>query len=117
MNTTRPAHSPSLRLVVLASTAVFCVFASVAAADFWSGISHLPERGAIPDEATAARVAEVVAAAAFGSAILAQRPFRAELVGQEWRVSGTLEQRHVGGVAHIRIDRKTGAILGMGHSQ
>src|SRR5262245_52516346 len=75
--------------------------------------NYSPKAGYVPDEVTAVRIAEAVWIPIYGEAELAaQRPFRAELRGHVWYVSGTMpsppdkEWITVGGVAEASIDRR-----------
>lgn len=76
-----------------------------------------PAKGFVPDEATASRIGEAVAAAHYGEErITRQRPFHSRLRGDVWTVKGTLHpEGALGGTAVLKISRKTGAILFMTH--
>jgi len=83
----------------------------------WARVTHIPDGGVVSSAATAIEVAEVALAAVYGKSILEQRPFSADLADGVWRVSGASARPQVGGVAYVRLDRKTGAVLGMLHTQ
>jgi hypothetical protein len=78
--------------------------------------SHRPEAGMVPDAATAIRIAEAVWLPVFGAADK-NRPSMAELKDGIWYVRGTLPKGARGGVPYARIDKKTGAVLGIAHTQ
>jgi hypothetical protein len=80
--------------------------------------------GYVPDEKTAVRVAEAVLSPIYGDdQITHERPFHASLHDGVWTVTGTLEQPsnprlvREGGVAQIRIDMRTCAILSFTHGK
>ncbi len=85
--------------------------------------NYVPRAGYVPDAATAIRIAEAVWTPIYGERELrSQRPFRAELRGNVWRVHGTLPQpspgfEAVGGTAAAEIDRRTGKILLVSHGE
>ena len=71
-----------------------------------------PEKGFVPDEKTAVRIAEAVLAPIYGEATIAkERPFKATLEGSNWHVEGYLPPDRVGGVAEAWIDKKDGRIV------
>ena len=72
----------------------------------------MPDKGYVPDEKTAVRVAEAVLSPIYGEEkIIGERPFHGVLKDGVWTVSGTLPEGWEGGTAMVRIDKKTGAIL------
>ncbi len=78
----------------------------------------VPEKGCIPDEATAIQVATTILKPVYGEGIQSQRPFRAELIGDSvWAVAGTLPPSRIGGIAYIEIRKLDGSVVGMGHSK
>ena len=80
--------------------------------------SFEPPEGFIPNEKTAIRVAEAVLSPIYGEEqILSERPFSARLRGGVWTVSGSLPEGADGGVAEIRIAKKTGCILSVIHGK
>jgi hypothetical protein len=86
--------------------------------------SPKPRDGYVPDEKTAIRIAEAVLSPIYGEdKIIHERPFHATLNGDVWIVTGTLEQPKQpglirdGGVAEIRIDMHTAAILSYTHGK
>ena len=77
-----------------------------------------PKNGFITDEKTAIRVAEAILAPIYGDQQIAQeRPFQAALHGGIWTVEGTLSKGDTGGVAQIRIDQRTGAVVSYIHGK
>lgn len=46
-----------------------------------------------------------------------EKPYRAELVGEVWEVSGTAPKNWVGGLAYARISRKDGRVLEAWHDK
>jgi hypothetical protein len=108
------------RIAVAIASLVVC--ASTVAADypdgFWERMTSLPEKGAVVRAQTAIRIAEAVWLEKYGKGIYRTRPFRAELSGNEWRVSGTAaDEDGAGGIPCARIDARDGRILGMMHTQ
>ena len=80
--------------------------------------SYVPREGFVPDEKTAIRVAEAVLTSIYGDKnILDQRPFSAKLERGVWVVSGHLPEGYEGGVAEIRIAKKTCEVLHVTHGK
>ena len=70
----------------------------------------------VPDAQTAARIAEAVLIPVYGrSQIEEQRPFQAELLGDVWRVLGTLPASMVGGTGTIDVARTDARVLRLSH--
>ncbi len=79
---------------------------------------YVPKAGFVPDEQTAKAIAEAVLLPIMGQrAVDLEKPFRAELRGGVWVVTGHLNRDWVGGVAEVRIDRAKGTILHFEHGQ
>jgi hypothetical protein len=77
-----------------------------------------PKNGFIPDEQTAIKVAEAILSPIYvEKQIASERPFHAALHEGVWTVEGTLPAGWEGGVASIRIDKKTGAIISYIHGK
>ena len=75
-----------------------------------------PQNGYVPDEKAAVKIAEAEVAQIYGEKQMqGERPFHGTLKDGVWTVSGTLPPNMVGGVAEIRIDQRTGAILSSVH--
>jgi hypothetical protein len=78
----------------------------------------IPKSGFIPDEKTAIRIAEAVLSPIYGEQkIIDERPFHAILSNGLWIVEGSLRAVSVGGVATIRLDKKTGAVISYIHGK
>src|SRR5689334_734599 len=110
-----------MRAIIIAAsiTSSICVTGCVSREHNYS-----PKAGYVPDEPTAVRIAEAVWIPIYGEAQLAtERPFRAELRDHVWYVSGTMPPPPGtnwtvwGGVAEASIDRRTGKILRISHSE
>ena len=77
-----------------------------------------PKNGFIPDEQTAIRVAEAVLSPIYGEKqVASERPFHAALHKNVWTVEGTIPTGWEGGVASIRIDKTSGAIISYIHGK
>ena len=81
------------------------------------GATETAPKPFVPDEATAIRIAEAVWLPIYGKGIYEQRPFRAQLVGNVWIVTGSLPPMTCGGVPIARISRDDGRILQVIHTQ
>lgn len=46
-----------------------------------------------------------------------EKPYRAELVGEVWEVSGTAPENWVGGLAYVRISQKGGNVIAAWHDK
>lgn len=81
--------------------------------------SFVPKDGFVPDEATAAAIAHAVALPIFGKKQLdSEMPLRAELKDGVWMILGTLHCRScMGGTLVMEIDKETGRILFLTHTQ
>jgi hypothetical protein len=108
-------------LIWLITAVAWLVAAPVAAdypAAFWKRVNSLPDAGAVVRAETAIRIAEAVWLEHYGKSIYRTRPFRAELHGDEWRVSGTAaDDDGKGGIPCARIDARNGKVIGMLHTQ
>jgi hypothetical protein len=74
----------------------------------------------VPDEKTAVKIAEAILVPLYGEAVLKERPFQAKLEGGFWVIEGTLHASGpmvVGGVAHVEISKKDGAIRNVFHEK
>lgn len=83
-----------------------------------------PPQGVVPDETTAKLIAEAVWKPIYGAKCIdGQKPFRAWLEGRVWHVWGTPPKPQeegavmLGGTAKLRIDRFSGKILRLSHSE
>jgi hypothetical protein len=83
-----------------------------------SAQSFRPKDGFVPNEKTAVRIAEAVLGAIYGEQqIASEQPFSAKLKGDVWAVTGSLPEGMAGGVAEVRISKRTGEILGVTHGK
>lgn len=81
-------------------------------------VSFVPEAGYVPDSQTAVRMAEAVLTPVYGSGLVErQRPFRASLEGEIWKVEGSIPENHLGGVSMVELAKTDGRIIRMSHSQ
>jgi hypothetical protein len=82
----------------------------------------VPDKGFVPDERTAIRIAEAVWIPIYGEKVIAaERPFRAKLEDGVWLVTGSLDCPAgvlcMGGTASARISRRDGKVLKVMHTQ
>jgi len=93
-------------------TATLCLaFVSIAQIGFTAD-------NAVPDKASAVRVAEQVLIPIYGlKQIESERPFTAKLHRSVWVVDGYLPPGWDGGVAEVKIDKRNGHILGITHGK
>ena len=83
-----------------------------------TGKSPLPEKGIIPDEVTAVKVAEAVFQPIFGADETTQYlPYHAQLKDGIWTVYGTLKPGSRGGTPQMNIQKKDGKVVEVWHSQ
>lgn len=76
------------------------------------------EKGFVPDESTAVKIAEAIWLPIYGKDIYELRPFRGQLQGDSvWFVSGTLPKGMDGGVPYAWILRKDCRVIGVGHEK
>jgi hypothetical protein len=81
-----------------------------------TGPTFRPKNGFVPNAETAVKIAEAVLIPIYGEKqILSERPFKASRQGEVWTVSGILPPGYVGGVAVVKISRRTGEILSVVH--
>ncbi len=100
---------------------VLAIFVAAIAAVHSQSPSYQPKNGFVPNAETAVRVAEAVLIPVYGEKqILSERPFKATLKRDVWRVDGTLhcggpDVECAGGTAEVRISKSSGQILQMAH--
>ncbi|WP_082320193.1 YbbC/YhhH family protein [Ralstonia solanacearum] len=83
-----------------------------------NGSSHIPEKGVIPDEQTAKKVAEAILVPIYGQeSIERQKPFRVVLLGNIWIVTGYLPPDQLGGVFRIEIAKQDGHVIQVMHGK
>ena len=90
--------------------------AAVASAD-----SPLPEKGVLTTAESAIKVAETILVNVYGEKVLEQRPFKAKLEGDVWKIVGTFHCPQgvgcKGGVARIEINKKDGKVKNVIHDK
>ena len=80
--------------------------------------AYVPPNGFVPDSVTAVRVAVAIWTPIYGQAVVAaEAPFRAELRGDVWTVSGHLRAGNVGGVAVAEISKRDARVLQVSHGR
>jgi len=81
--------------------------------------SFVPKNGFVPDKATAVAIAFAVAVPIYGQKQMdAEKPFRAELEHGVWTILGTLNCGScMGGTLVMQIDKESGKILFLTHTQ
>lgn len=101
----------------LGVVACFCVIClSLVLAQEHEG--YKPKNGFVPDEKTAAKIAEAVWIPIYGEEeILRQKPFKVELEKGIWVVKGSLKKGYVGGGAMAEIAKKDGRIIKVWHGR
>ena len=78
----------------------------------------IPKGGFVLDSQTAIRIAEAVWIPIYGEKkISGEKPFKAELRGETWFVTGSLPAGAVGGTAIAEIAKLDGRILRVIHEQ
>jgi hypothetical protein len=79
---------------------------------------YRPKEGYVPDGSTATRIAEAVLIPIYGDEqIKSELPLSAKLKDDVWVVTGTLAAGYDGGVAEVRIAKRTGEILAVSHGK
>lgn len=80
--------------------------------------AYRPQNGYVPAEQTAIGIALSVWVPIYGKEqIEKQKPYSAVLVDGYWVVSGSLPEIMPGGVAHAVIEKETGQVIYVIHSQ
>lgn len=83
--------------------------------------AYLPEKGVLPNETTATKVAEIILIGVYGERVVEQRPFVAKLSGGLWIIDGTFHcpKGNVckGGTAHIEISKSDGRVKDISHGK
>jgi hypothetical protein len=106
---------------IILSLVILVLFASFVSAETEKH-SYKPEKGYVPDAATAIKIAEAILVPIYGEKVInEEKPFKAGLKDGIWTVEGTMHtpegQITLGGVAVIEISRTDGAILRVSHGQ
>jgi hypothetical protein len=82
------------------------------------GKTYLPSAGYVPDAKTAVAIAKAVLIPIYGKAeIDGEEPWHTGLKSGVWTVVGTLNGQANGGSAVVQIDKKTGAIRFVTHTE
>ncbi|HEX3694516.1 MAG TPA: NTF2 fold immunity protein [Polyangia bacterium] len=78
----------------------------------------IPEKGFVPDSATAIRIAVAVWIPLYGEKLIAgEKPYRATLRGDTWTVTGSIPDGFEGGAAIAELSKRDGRILRVIHEQ
>ena len=77
----------------------------------------IPAKGFVPDELTARKIAEAVLLPIYGKEIISQKPFKVELIGDVWVITGVRKELALAGVVHIEIQRSDCKILKVFHGK
>jgi hypothetical protein len=73
---------------------------------------YIPDKGFVPNESTAIKIAEAIWLPIFGDDIYKSLPFKAKLINDTlWVVEGTLPKNKLGGVPYIQILKSNCRIL------
>jgi hypothetical protein len=89
---------------------------AIAASGVWAQ-PYTPPSGFVPNKDVAVRVAEAILPPIYGEKqVEPERPFSARLKGHVWTVTGHLNQP-LGGVAEVKVSKKTGQILSVTHGK
>jgi hypothetical protein len=82
------------------------------------GKSYRPAVGVVPDEKTAASIAEAVLIPIYGDKqIRAQKPFKVSLKNNIWLIEGVLDPPAPAGTFVLRLSKVNGKVLFISHSQ
>jgi NTF2 fold immunity protein len=80
--------------------------------------SVVPKDGFVPNASTAIRIAEAVWIPIYGQEnVEREKPFKAELRGNNWIVTGSLPSDMDGGVAIAEISRADGCVRRVSHGK
>ncbi len=80
--------------------------------------TYVPKNGFVPDKVTAVRVAEAILIPIYSEKQIAlEHPFSAELKDGVWIVEGHLPDGGNGGVAEIRISKRTCEVISVIHGK
>ena len=79
--------------------------------------TFMPERGYVPDEKTAIKIAEAIWLPIYGERIYKKKPFVAKLQGKIWVIKGSLPASMLGGVPIAEISKITGKVLRVSHGK
>ena len=77
-----------------------------------------PPKGFVPDKETAIAIAVAIWTPIYGRDVIEhERPFNAVLRGDNWYVTGTLPEGHMGGVAEAAIRKRDGSVSEVIHGK
>lgn len=80
--------------------------------------TKFPAEGVVPNEETATSIAFAVAVPVWGNEQVSRElPLKAGLKGNVWTVIGSGPKKGVGGELIIQLDKRTGAVLSLFHTQ
>ena len=80
--------------------------------------NYKPPCGYVPDETTAIAIAVAALNPIYGADKIAkEKPYKAELKGNIWIVTGSLPEGYAGGVAVAEISKSDGAIFRISHGK
>jgi hypothetical protein len=80
--------------------------------------TYRPSAGYVPDAKAAVAIATAVLTPIYEKAdIGSEEPWHTGLKGEVWTVVGTFHGRGLGGSAVIQLDKETGKVLFVGHTQ
>lgn len=80
--------------------------------------NYRPEQGYVSNEETAIKIAVAVWIPIYGEEeIESQKPYNAVLINEVWRVTGSLPEGWLGGVAEAEIAKDDGRILRISHEE
>ena len=79
---------------------------------------YVPDEGFVPDQTTAAILAETILKPIYGDEnIDKQKPFKVILKNNVWIILGTLPEGFMGGVAMIEISKKDAKVIRVSHGK
>jgi hypothetical protein len=82
------------------------------------GKSYRPSAGVVPDEKTAANIAEAVLIPIYGEKqIQGEKPFKVSIKNNIWLIEGVLDPPAPGGTFVLRLSKLDGKVLFISHSQ
>jgi len=80
--------------------------------------SYVPDEGFVPDQTTAAILAETILKPIYGEEnIDRQKPFKVILRNNIWVITGTLPEGLMGGVAIIELSKKDAKVIRVSHGK
>lgn len=104
-----------MRIILISIFLISTFTHSVALAE--SPHNYVPPKGIVPDSATAIKIAEAIWLPIYGEQVLSKKPYKAELQGNVWIVTGTLSGNTVGGVPIVEISKTDGKVIRLSHGK